>query len=100
MVKKLSANVGDAGLIPGSRTSPGEEKGDSLQYSCLRNPMDRGDQWAGVYGIARVRHNPLTKQQQQLVLVSGKVSPCFPLNVSWLFRLLVFPGKFFLSCKF
>ena len=41
VVKKLSANVGDAGLIPGSRTSHGEEKGDSLQYSCLRNPMDR-----------------------------------------------------------
>ena len=43
MVKKLSANVGDAGLIPGSRISPGEGNGDSLQYSCLGNPMDRGD---------------------------------------------------------
>ena len=45
MVKKLSASVGDAGLIPGSRRSPGEENGDSLQYSCLRNPIDRLVGW-------------------------------------------------------
>ena len=32
----------DTGSIPGSGRSPGEGSGDSLQYSCLRNPMDRG----------------------------------------------------------
>ena len=33
---KLSAcNAGDLGLIPGSGRSPGEEKGNPLQYSCL-----------------------------------------------------------------
>ena len=31
------------GLIPGSGRSPGEEDGSSLQYSCLENPMDKGD---------------------------------------------------------
>ena len=41
MVKNLSANVGDTGSIPGSGRSPGEENIDSLQYSCLGNPMDR-----------------------------------------------------------
>ena len=35
-------NVGDPGLIPGSGRSPGEENGNPLQYSCLKNPMDRG----------------------------------------------------------
>ena len=30
------------GLIPGSERSPGEGNEDPLQYSCLRNPMDRG----------------------------------------------------------
>ena len=28
----------DAGLIPGSRKSPGEAHGNPLQYSCLENP--------------------------------------------------------------
>ena len=35
-------NVGDPGSIPGSGRSPGERNGYSLQYSCLKNPMDRG----------------------------------------------------------
>jgi len=30
-------------LIPGSGRSPGEGNGNPLQYSCLENPMDRGD---------------------------------------------------------
>ena len=30
------------GSIPGSGRSPGEGKGNPLQYSCLKNPMDRG----------------------------------------------------------
>ena len=43
VVKNLPANAGDVGLIPGSRRSPGKGNGDPLQYSCLGNPMDRGD---------------------------------------------------------
>ena len=35
-------NVGDPGSIPGSGRSPGEGKGNPLQYYCLENPMDRG----------------------------------------------------------
>ena len=34
--------MGDAGSIPGSGRSPGEGKGNPLQYSCLGNPIDRG----------------------------------------------------------
>jgi len=33
------------GSIPGSGISPGEGNGNPLQYSYLRNPMDRGDWW-------------------------------------------------------
>ena len=40
--KGSACNVGDLGLIPGLRRSPGEENGNLLQYSCLENPMDRG----------------------------------------------------------
>ena len=42
MVKNLSVNAGDVGLIPGSGRSPGDGNGNPLQYSCLGNPMDRG----------------------------------------------------------
>ena len=38
------ANAGDlrdAGSIPGLRSSPGEGHGNLLQYSCLKNAMDR-----------------------------------------------------------
>ena len=32
-----------------------------LQYSCLENPMDRGDWQATVHEVARVRHDLATK---------------------------------------
>ena len=54
MVKKLPADAGDArdvGLIPGSGKSPGVGNGNLLQYSCLKNSMDRGAWWATVHGI-------------------------------------------------
>ena len=34
--------------------------------SCLGNLMDRGAWWATVHGVARVGHNLLTEQQQQI----------------------------------
>ena len=35
-------NAGDPGWTPRSRRFPGEGNGNPLQYSCLGNPMDRG----------------------------------------------------------
>ena len=42
MVRRLSINVRDLGLIPGSGRFPGEGNGNPLQYSCLENPRDGG----------------------------------------------------------
>ena len=56
-VKSLPANAGDvrnAGLIPGLGRSPGEGNGNSLQYSCLKNSMDRGAWQATVYGVTKM----------------------------------------------
>ena len=56
MVKNLPADEGDtkdAGSVPGSERSPGEENGNPLQYSCLENPMDRGVWWATVHEVAK-----------------------------------------------
>ena len=44
-------NAGDPGSIPGLGRSPGEGNGYPLQYSCLRNPTDRGAWWAVVHEI-------------------------------------------------
>ena len=41
VVKNLPANAGDGG-DPGLERCPGEGNDNPLQYSCLRNPMDRG----------------------------------------------------------
>ena len=40
--KAFVYNVRDLGSIPGLGRSPGEGNGNSLQYYCLENPMDRG----------------------------------------------------------
>ena len=53
VVKNPPANAGDMGSVPGSRRSPGEENGHPLQYSCLRNPMDRRAWQATIHGIAK-----------------------------------------------
>ena len=55
VVNNLPANAGDtreAGLIPGLGRSPGLGNGNSLQYSCLENYVDRGAGQATVHGVA------------------------------------------------
>ena len=53
-VKNLLANAGDirdTGLIPELGRSPGGGHGNPLQYSCLENPMDRGDWQAMIHRV-------------------------------------------------
>ena len=45
--------TGDTGLIPGSGRSSGDGNGNTLQYSCLENPMDRGIWQAIVHVVAK-----------------------------------------------
>ena len=59
--KESACSAGDPGWIPGSRRSPREGNVSPLQYSCLESPMDRGAWRATVHGVARVRHNLVTK---------------------------------------
>ena len=51
--KASAYNAGDLGSIPGSGRSPGERKGNPLQYSCLENPMDRGAWWAIFHEVTK-----------------------------------------------
>ena len=64
--KESACNAGDPGLISGLERSPGEGDGNPLQYSCLENPMDRGDWRATVHGVARVRHDLAAKPQNTM----------------------------------
>ena len=60
MVKNLSANAGDEGLIPGLERTPGEGDGYPLQYSCVENPTDRGAWKVTLQGVAK--ESDTTKQ--------------------------------------
>ena len=51
--RKTDEVIPTAGLIPGSRRSPGGGNGNPLRYSCLKNPMDRGARWATVHSVAK-----------------------------------------------
>ena len=55
VVKNPSAKGGDTGQSLGGEDSPGDRDGNPLQYPCLENPMDRGDWWATVQGVAKSR---------------------------------------------
>ena len=58
VVKNPPANEGaarDTGSISSSGRSPGEGHGNSLQYSCLENLMDRGTWWATVHRVTKSR---------------------------------------------
>ena len=64
VVKKLSTNegnigdVGDLGLIPGSRRSPGGGHGNPLQYSCLeRIPWTEEPGRLQSIGLQRIGHD-------------------------------------------
>ena len=53
MIKNPPANAGDTSSIPGLGRSLGEGNGNSLQYPCLENPMDRGTWQATVDGATK-----------------------------------------------
>ena len=56
IIKNPPANAGDVRdmvSIPGSGRSPAGGNGNPLQYSCLKNPMDRGAWQATAHGVAK-----------------------------------------------
>ena len=64
MVNNPPANAGDArnaGSIPVLGRCSGVRNGNSFQYSCMENSMDRGAWQATVHRVTRVRHDLATK---------------------------------------
>ena len=68
MVKNPPANAGDArdmGSVPGLGRSPGEGNGNSWQYLCLGNFVDRGASRLQPIGSQRIRDDLVTKTTKQ-----------------------------------
>ena len=53
VVKESACNVGVAGSILGLGRSPGGGHDNPFRYSCLENPVDRGDWQAIVHGVTK-----------------------------------------------
>ena len=51
--KESACSAGDVGSIPGSGRFPGEGNCNSLHYSWLGNPMDRGAWQARIHGVTK-----------------------------------------------
>ena len=82
--KEPTWNAGDSSSIPGSGRSPGEGSGNTLQYSYLENPMDRGAWWARVRGVAKSRTWLVSKQQQASLQIPFSIN-CNPMRKRLLF---------------
>ena len=53
-----AGDAGNTGLILGLGRSSGGEHGNLLQYSYLKNPMDRGASWGKVHWVAETQTKP------------------------------------------
>ena len=79
-------DAGSAGSIPGSGKSHGRGHGNSLQYFCLENPMDRGAWWATVHGLAKSK-TWLSDRAQHTYIPSRFRLPASAPQPPWLLQL-------------
>ena len=85
MVKNPPTNAGggrDVGSIPGLGRSPGREHDNPFQYSCLENPMDRGDWQATLYRVTK-SWTRLKRPNTYTIIVTIKTTTA----------IISFPGK-------
>ena len=72
--KESACQAGDSDSISGSGRFPGKGNGNSLQYSCLGNPTDRGAWWAtNPWGHERVRYDLANKHANKHVRVTREL---------------------------
>ena len=76
----------DVGSILGSGRSPGEGNGNPLQYSCLRNTMNRRAWWASVHGVASQAWLSNQTTYLQLRTLELNTHPLTPsaINLNWI----------------
>ena len=77
VVKNQSTNTGDTGdvgLIPGSGRFPGEGNGNLVQYSCLKNLMDKGYWQATVHEVTKESYKTLQLNKNNNNLVNDSLN--------------------------
>ena len=83
--KESTCNSGDTGymsLIPRSGRTPGGGNGNLFQYSCLKNPIDRGAWWATIHGIIKSETWLRTHAQRDVLEVPLVPEKIF-VSVTW-----------------
>ena len=115
VVKNPPASAGDAGdmgSIPGSERSPGGGSSNPLQYSCLKNPMDRGAWWATVHRVAKELDTTYWLKQQRTTTNFWARHTCFTVQTISLCMLVwasifcfflfnqIFKGRYFSKYSF
>ena len=70
LVRNLPTIQEEPASIPGSGKSLGEGNGNPIQYSGLKDPMDKGAQWAIDHGVANswTRLRNLTQMNKETVV--------------------------------
>ena len=68
LVKKLPAMQGTWVQSLRWAVFPREGNGNTLLYSCLENPMNRGVWWATVHGVAESDTTEATEPSRKLLL--------------------------------
>ena len=73
-VKNPPANAGESGLIPGWGRPPGGGNGNPLQYSCLKNLVNRGAWWVIDQRVGKESDmpEPLSKRKHVQMLDSSE----------------------------
>ena len=80
VVKNLPANTGDArGFDSSVKKIPGGGHGNSLQYSGLNYPMDRGTWRATVHGVAKSQTRLSTHTHKYIVTIHWEGNPRKPI---------------------
>ena len=70
--EESACQTGSRGLIPGSRRSPAERNGHSLQYSCLGNPMEKEAWYSTIDEIAEELEETLRPNDNKMPLAIQK----------------------------
>ena len=83
VVKNPPANAGDTGLISGLGRYPGEGHGNSLQYSCLEKPTDRGAsvQFSSVAQLCLTLCDPMNRSTPGPLSITNSQSPPKPMSI-------------------
>ena len=75
----MQGDIRDEGSIPGLGRSPGGGHGHPLQYSCLKNSMDRGAWWATVHGVAKESDMTEMTYHAQHIFITTVITSILPL---------------------